>query len=504
MKKYWNKKLAVILALVLVAVAPLLLREREELSISEADDVLVVITPHNETIRRELSEAFNSYWQEKTGRTVYIDWRTPGGAAEIRMVLDSKFLAKEKRAETTDGIGIDVLFGGGEYLLKQAADKGQLQQLDVFERQSEWFTGEKAIPASFTGENYYDSEQRWVGVCLAQFGICYNTDGIKRLGVKAPASWDDLGDPRYFGKLAMSDPAKSGSVARAFEMLVQQKIHRALAETRREPGETEKERQLRAIRYGWANGLNLVQRIAANARYFTDSATKIPHDVAQGDAVAGMCIDFYGRAYNEKLKKADGSSRLMWVVPAAGSSLSVDPVGVFKGAENRDVAQDFVEFLLSERGQLLWNKRVNTAGGPRYRALRRLPIRPDVYTELNLMDFSDPEALPYSRDHGFTYQSEITGPAFAALRLIIRSMCIDAHSELKQAWVALAKNQFPERAVAHFHDVSYVSYDRTMGEIRRQLTQGEKLDSAEMAKRITSIFRRNYKETVELAEEASR
>ena len=39
--------------------------------------------------------------------------------------------------------------------------------------------------------------------------------------------------------------------------------------------------------------------IAANGRYFTDSAPQVPNDVGNGDAAAGIAIDFYGRVYQE-------------------------------------------------------------------------------------------------------------------------------------------------------------------------------------------------------------
>lgn len=484
-------------ALVLVAVAPLLLQRPESIDRAGADEVLVIISPHNETIRNEFGHAFNAYWKQKTGKSVYIDWRTPGGTAEIRLVLDSKF----KNANAAGGIGMDVFFGGGEYLFEQMAKAERFAQLDVFSQRKEWFGGEGGIPQSYGGETFYSKEQLWTGVCLSQFGICYNVNRVRKLGLEPPTTWDDLGRPEYFGEIAMADPAKSGSVARAFEMLVQQKIHESLKRLRRNPGENEDQRRLRAIRYGWADGLNLIQRIAANARYFTDSASKIPHDVAQGNAAAGMCIDFYGRAYNEKLKQADGSSRLQWVAPVGGTSLSVDPVAVFRGAGQPALAQGFVEFLLSDGGQVLWNKKVGTAGGPLRRVLRRLPVRPAVYTPENLADFTDAEIRPFKEVPDFLYQEDITGPVFGALRVIVKCMCIDSHEELQAAWLALAERGFPERAQVHFHDVSYVSYDRSLRGISKQLQTKSKVETVELTERMTGIFRRNYTEAIELIEE---
>lgn len=494
-----NPKFGVIAALLLVAIAPLILRKGDVVSPGDADERLVVITPHNETIQREFSEAFTRYWKEKTGKSVYIDWRTPGGTSEIRMVLDEQFEAAEE--DDRSGVGIDVLFGGGDYLFRKLADEGRLTELDVFGWHPDWFKQGKGIPIRHTGELYYDEKKRWVGVCLTQFGICYNTDVLKDLGVPPLQTWDDLGDSRLFGKIAMADPTKSGSVARAFEMIIQQKIHNQLAIIKRVPGETAEECKLRGIRYGWADGLNLIQRISANSRYFTDSASKIPHDVAQGDAAAGMCVDFYGRSYNEKLKRADGSARLQWVAPKDGTSIGSDPVAIFKGAKNAELAQGFVEFLLSTEGQMIWCGKVGTSFGPRYHALRRLPIRPDMYAERFRKDFSDPELSPYTDEQGFVYEGGITEPVFGAFRVIIRSMCIDAHVELKAAWLALSRANFPQRARDHFHDVSIASYDKSMVEIRKELSSDRKLHLADVTKRMTALFRRNYKETQRLSDD---
>ncbi len=382
-KNLKKKEVQIMLALVLVAVAPLILQRSETVASGDEDVRLVVMTPHNATIRAEFGEAFSKYWHDKTGKKVFVDWRTPGGTSEIRGLLDGDFKRAEERGE--DGIRMDVLFGGGFNFFTSMAAKDRLVKLDVFKNRKEWF-GKNGIQDRFSGERCYGENKRWVGVCMSEFGICYNTDGIKRIGVSPPTSWDDLADPKYFGKLALSDPTKSGSVARAFEMLIQQKIAGEIAISKRRPGETILDLRNRCITEGWSKGMHLIQKISANARYFTDSATKIPHDVAQGDAVAGMCIDFYGRTYNEKLKKADGTSRLMWISPQGGTSTGVDPVAVFRGAPNPDIAQGFVEFLLTEQAQLIWNKKPGTINGPQYTALRRLPVRPNVYTPGNLSE----------------------------------------------------------------------------------------------------------------------
>ena len=69
---------------------------------------------------------------------------------------------------------------------------------------------------------------------------------------------------------------------------------------------------------GWRNGMNLIKIISANARYFTDSASKVTKDTASGNAAAGMCIDFYGRSEAEWSGICnEGVERIVFSAPVA-------------------------------------------------------------------------------------------------------------------------------------------------------------------------------------------
>ena len=171
--------------------------------------------------------------------------------------------------------------------------------------------------------------------------------------------------------------------------------------------------------------------------------------------------------------------------------MSADPVAVFRGAPDSEIAQAFVTFLLTEKGQALWNARPGTPNGPKHRALRRMPIRQDIYTPEHTQYFTDPEN-PYKKTGGFVYQREWTGQGFAALRFIIRVMCIDSHDELKSSWKKLFTAQMPERGTKTFQDVTVVSYQNAMGGITRTLQDKRKLASANMAVRLGKFFRKNY------------
>jgi len=477
--------------LALIVALPLALR-RETASVSKraADDHLVILTPHNESIRQEFGEAFARHWLEKTGRTIHLDWRTPGGTSEIRMVLDAGFKAAEETGR--DGIGVDIFFGGGEPDFSSQARQGRLVPLDVFQTHPELFSEDGPIPQYFTGERYWPDDHVWVGTCMSQFGICYNPDVLARLGIEPPVSWRCLADPRYAGTIALADPTKSGSVARTFELIVQSEILRTLKEN------PDAESRDAMIALGWERGLQLIQKMAANARYFTDSASKIPLDVAQGNASAGMAIDFYGRSYSDELRTRDGGRRLVWIAPEGGTTLSCDPIAVLKGAPNPELAQAFVAFTLSLDGQRLWFGTPGSPGGPIARALHRTPIRRDAYTPEFLAHSVMPEADPYNDPGNFTYDRTLTGGAFNTLRQLVKIMCIDSHKELKSAWAAIVDAGMDESAIAIMSDVSFVCYETT-GSGDPTLDTKDALAAANRAAELGARFRANYRKAAEAA-----
>ncbi len=535
-------RLVIILALVAVVALPFALRPKT-VAVARADDTLVIVTPHNEAIRYEFALAFARWRKERTGRTVAIDWRVLGGTSEIARFLDGEYLTafqnhwvnrlgkpwsievqagsqngrlpadapaivKEARAvflASDVSCGIDLFFGGGTYDFARQASAGRFVPANVLERHPEWFT-EEVIPRLYAGEEYRDKNGLWIGCVLSSYGIIFNRDSLERLGVKEePAQWNDLVNERYHGEVALCDPTKSGSIAKAFENVIQQRMQQRLkALSAAEPGAEPKALEARAIREGWEQGLQLLQLIGANSRYFTDTSQKPPIDVSAGNCAAGMCIDFYGRAQAEAALRRSGVERLGYVSPAGGTVGSVDPIGLLRGAPNREVAEAFIEFVLSEDGQRLWNQRPGTPGGPERYALRRLPVRKDYYTRAGWREYrSDPQADPFAQKDPLVYRAEWTGGVFREMAFIIRVMCLDAHEELREAWRAINVDKVDaatrEQALAALQDLSVVGYDRVGKDIRQALGSKNKGDEVKMARDLGDRFRVQYARAAAIA-----
>ncbi|MEZ5386939.1 MAG: extracellular solute-binding protein [Prosthecobacter sp.] len=531
----WRKEVAVTGAMLLTMTGPFLLKPEQSTAPARYDRRLVIITPHHDRIREEFGQAFAAHWKETTGQTLFIDWRVPGGTSEIAMLIKSEAVAafqqhwqRDLKREWTPavaqaclnskaspdddarkaylasdvGTGMDVFFGGGAYDFEQQAKAGTLVAGDgqktgisaLMKKHPAWF-GENGIPEKLSGEPFRDPQGRWCGACLSSSGIVFNRDVLRRIGIDDdPTAWANLADPRYYGQIALSDPGKSGSVTKALEMLIQQQMQIAVDRLKADPTLklTPEELEARGVAEGWDAGLRLILRISANARYFTDFSTKIPLEVARGDAAAGMCIDFYGRSAEEGVRKADGTSRVGFVSPLGGTSISVDPIGMLRGAPDPELATAFIEFVLGEPGQKLWSFRAGEPGGPRHHALRRLSVRHDLYTSENISRMSDGGEAPFEKALAFTYHPERSATAFSAIRFLVRVICVDSHDELHTAWKTIIDAGMPERAITVLEDLTRVKYETATGSIAKTLSSRDKVQETRLARELGDAFRTQF------------
>jgi ABC-type Fe3+ transport system substrate-binding protein len=588
------KNAAILLLLVAIVALPFLFRRTDTSTAwRPGDPVLVIVSPHNEAIRYEFEHAFSRWHQQKYGKPVKVEWRVIGGTTEIMRYLASEYASAakawwpratgkpwpanatetvtsekkpadpallevyEKFRNTDDPAAfsarIDLFFGGGQFDHSNAFDQGMtVAPWEPKNPPKGLFTEDSIdlIPEKLSGETW--RTPTLFGNVISTFGICYNVDRLADLGVKTPPKeWKDLADPVYFGQVGTVDPTKSGSVAKAFENIIDQRMHdtvRAAGFTDQQIAEFEKEiaayakaqgpkykrgdlppsvppKYQQAIEQGWLDGVHLVQRIGANARYFTDSAGKAPIDVSMGDAAVGMAIDFYGRFQAQNSKAPDGHDRMVYLTPAGGSSVSCDPISLLRGAEHRELAVRFIEFVLSEDGQRLWCYKPGEPGGPEKFALRRLPIRRDFYPSTNPTiqarhaehlkhaadDLADPNVDPYKLAQDFVYYPRWTASHFGFHRDLIRVMCLDAGDELKAAWNAINHTTDPQRRAAALDQLgqlptvpltSKTTHAKESVPItwRTAPDISKKYDKLEYTREWTIFFRDSYRKAKELAQ----
>ncbi|MEM6260284.1 MAG: extracellular solute-binding protein [Planctomycetota bacterium] len=426
-------KIIIIGLLVLIVGVPIVLRPNTRASGDADAERLVIHTPHNEQIRYEIAEAFNDWRAANDKPAVEIDWRTVGGTGDIRKSILSQFTQLVNTGIDLDkqGIGADLFFGGGEYDHNLVAE-GIEREVDgqafytrvVMDPELDETLFIEAFPqAIIGGEKLYgiytfeeDGEQveiiGWTGVTLSSFGIVFNRDSIKQLGIDEPKVWADLGDPRLRGWVALADPGHSGSISATFETILK--------------------------REGWTQGWITLRSVFANARYFATSSDRVPVDVSRGDAAAGMCIDFYGRYQTGMV----GDDRMGYNDPIEdGRSLTAttaDPITLLRGAPNPELAREFIAWLLTPEAQALWQRSLGDGSDdlarPRQYELRRQPIRKDLFTDASRASWVDQELDPYLTALPFP---DGTPSYFSMVAPVTKAMASEIHNDMVSAWRAL-------------------------------------------------------------------
>ena len=560
------QRLAYVVLVLLIVALPLALRREPAADAGRTGALtLVIVTPHNEAIRSEFGRAFSAWHREHYGQPVAVDWRVLGGTTEISRYLqaqytaavgawwrqqgrawpagmgdrlfdpaldapaekivasDRAFAAVRQAFLHTDAAvaftcGLDVFFGGGSFDHGDAARKGCTVSLEPL---LQTLGDLDQLPEKVSGEVWRTTH--FAGNALSVFGICYNLDRLHELGVPLPAQWSDLTDPRYCGTLGLTDPTKSGSAAKAFEMIIQQQCRLALraanfddatsAAIERDltAGKTAPADYQRALETGWQRGLALIQLLGANARYFTDSSSRVPLDVSAGDAAAGICIDFFARFQAAQDRAPGGRPRMAFVAPSGGTSVTSDPISLLRGAEHREIAERFIAFTLSPAGQRLWCQRTGTPGGPERYALWRLPIRRDFYPPgelaqslrpLNAFDLAEEANNAFALATHFTYEARWTARHFGVHRDLIKAMCLDSGEELRAAWRAILAHGGP------------AAQPGAMRLLTRLPTQPERLtwtsaldiarhhDRQDYLRQWTDCYRRNYRAAAQAVQPA--
>ena len=372
---------------------------------ASVSDSLVIITPHLEAVRRKFGRAFSQWYAQKYHRAVNIEYLSFGGGDIIRF-----FQASEAVHQRTGTYNVDIVWGGSDSMFNDVLKSKYLDKVRL-----DPVAMAAVYPrADIGGVPLYDPDSvdgpRWFGAALSSFGILFNRDLLRFLGLPEPKTWSDLANPRYHGWVELADPTRSASAKTALMVIVEREMRRASEEHRPEAD-------------GWARGMGLIRQIAANARGFTSAANELPSIVSGGDAAAAMAIDFYARAQIA----AVGGGRIGYVEPQGATAITPEPIALARGAPHAQTARRFIEFVLSEAGQRLWITRAGAGETPEL-SLQRLPIMPAVYDHpVNFTEFTN----PYRIAGGFNTKPSRRA-ALGLMDELVALCCIDLLDELRQ------------------------------------------------------------------------
>ncbi len=373
-----------------------------------AENEVVVISPHWDGIKTETARAFSAWHLKKYGQPVTVRWREAGGGtSQIIRLLRAEY-------KSNSSSGIDVLYGGGVDPYVDLEKDGLLTKYDppadILAQ----------IPAQLNGMNVIDPNHEWFGAALSGFGIITNERARQAIGLPQVTTWSDLADPRLAGWVSSCDPRASGSILTIYEIILQY--------------------------YGWEKGWAVLMEMSGNIRNFLSSSAASAVEVGVGDAAYGVAIDSYGQAQAGFY----GAANVRFTLPEGQTMIDPDSIAILKNPPHPELAQHFVEFVLSREGQLLWMLPKGAPGGATRNVINRMSIQPALYDEF--AGITPILTNPFKLHSDFVYSNKLSSARRAILSVLIAACMIDTHDALAPAWKALnspaAQKLSPEKRQA--------------------------------------------------------
>ncbi len=413
---------------------------------------LVVISPHNNDITDEFEWAFTLWHAVRFGRKVDIEWLDVGGGASTIQ----QFVRNSYENSRTGGIDVDIIWGGGDILFRDLAADGLLIEMDLADDVL------AAVPPEFGGLEMIDPGRRWIGTAISGFGFIYNSRRLAQLGIDPPKQWEDLGAADMFGQLCLADPTQSGSALAAYEMIIQSAPD-------------------------WPSGWAKLMAVLSNASRIVGSASQAANAPAEGIAAVATAIDFYGAN-----RVAEAPDVLAFALPAGQTVFTPDAIGILRNGPNAEVAQRFVDFILSPQGQAMLALPPGSEDGPIRKLLGRLPIRPDVYVAY-AQTLPAWVNNPYEGGAGMTLDMELRDVRFAILDELIAAAAIDNYDGMRQAKQKLIATNFDPQRLAEFNrlpdNILTLEQIRQVGQALRQ----DERQANEILAGWREFFRRKYR-----------
>ncbi len=276
-------------------------------------DTVTVVT----SFPKELTEAYKKAYEKKypADKVEILNKGTSAGIAYVR--------------EQSAGSRPEIFWASAPDAFEVLAAEKLLQKVEI---------ATTGVPEKIGTYPINDPEGMYRGQALAGYGFMWNTRYMSAHKLPVPKEWSDLTKPVYYGHIATSSPSRSGTSHLTFETILQ--------------GE------------GWDPGWRQILMIAGNSAAVTERSFGVPDGVQNGQFGIGIVIDFFGLA-----AKASGFPT-EFAYPSVTAIVPAN-IGVVAGAKNVEAGKRFLQFTLSDEGQLLLLD-------PK---ISRLPVLPATYAK---------------------------------------------------------------------------------------------------------------------------
>lgn len=295
------------------------------------------------------------------------------------------------------------------------------------------------IPAKIGTFPVHDPDGHYFGFAVSGYGLMWNKNYLQAHKLPAPKEWTDLGNPRYHNHLVISAPSRSGTTHLTVEVILQA--------------------------YGWEKGWALLLNSGGNMGAITERSFGVPEAVISGQYGIGVVIDFFGLSGIASGQPVDFAyPSLTSVVPAS--------VGIVKGAPNMDNAKTFVNYLLSEAGQMvLFSPEI-----------ARLPVLPELYAK-GPKDYPNPFKQKLG---GLDFNDTLSSGRRDVVNSLYDHIITFRHRELRDAWGAIYR---AEQSVAKSKSAGAAQARSLLADARKAASQVPIDDKKASDKEVAGAFK---------------
>lgn len=235
--------------------------------------------------------------------TIVFDQFTKDTGIKVNFVRLSSGEALSRIIAEKDNPQVDCLWGGPSDTYDAGVAQGVFQQYVPKEADK--------VPANYKSKDGY-----WTGIGIIPLSFLFNNDFLKKNGLEAPTSWQDLLDPKYEKQLQMADARTSGTATERIYSLVQVM------------GEDEA--------YAYQKKMN------KNIQMYTKSGAGGAMPVATGQAAGGI---FY---LVDALDIVQQGYPLSLTYPKEGVTYGVEGSGILTGAKHPEAAKALMDWASSK------------------------------------------------------------------------------------------------------------------------------------------------------------
>jgi phosphoglycerate transport regulatory protein PgtC len=216
-----------------------------------------------------------------------------------------------------------------------------------------------------------DPEGYYVGFALSGAAIMWNSRYAQAKGLPAIKEWEDLTKANMLDQVAMAMPSRSGSTHLTVETILQAR--------------------------GWEQGWALIRAMCGNMRLITERSFGVPDGVTSGQFGYGIVLDYQALA-------ARGAGFPVEFAYPSDTTIVPSNIAVVSKAPNEALAQQFIDFMLSEDGQkILFQPEVG-----------RLPVRPASYANAP-EGTPNPFEIEWGEKGGFKFDAQISEERYAVV-----------------------------------------------------------------------------------------